>query len=912
MKKLFTLFVAILMLAAFSSKAQVITTSPKLLQEASKDVVLTFHADQAGVAGLKNLPSTTKLYAHIGVLTNLSNGSWAHVVADWGINLPKNTLTYVSANTYQLSIGDLRTYFGITDENEHITKICFIARTATGDVQTKDLFIDVHEPGFQLALTSDAESLVFSKATTVKFTADVTDAADITITANGNTIASASGVTTLSKDFTISSIGFYDIVATAVYNGQTYTKSLTAAWPTPSTQGTYPGGVPRQGAVRNADGTVTFCLAAPGKTSVVLIPSWNGYVLSDQNVMKYQDYQGNRYFWITVSGLNETDAYPYYYLVDGMTKVGDPYAHLVLDCYSDKWLGEHVYQDRPRYPYDKFDDTMLAVYKEDLTKNFSFSKFDIPDHKNLIIYELLLRDFTGTDATDDGTIAAAIEKIPYLKSLGVNCIELLPVMEFNGNNSWGYNTNFYFALDKSYGSPRELQQFVELCHRNGMAVVLDIVFNQSDGLHPWYQMYPIASNPFYNEEAPHSWSVLNDWKQDHALVKQQWTDAIRYWMTEYNVDGFRFDLVKGLGDNSSYASGTDNYNQNRVDNMKKLHEAIMSVKPNGIHINELLGDGREDNALAADGQLCWNNVSGDANNFAGVNTKADNQMMGFWAPNWNRTNFHMVSYAESHDEERNGYSAICNGYLKLYPDARYARLGQIAATMLMTPGPKMIWQFAELGGDESTKKNGENNTDPKLILWDRLNDENAAALLQCYQELNWVRRRNPQLFESATVEYSRTGFANTFTNGRVITLRNGSSELILLMNPSQVKTTSKSVSGTVKTISAANYQVLSKSPAVNESSVSFNGTTIAASIPGNSYILVGTKDLASVDEVIGDDLGQGNNVSVIGGQGEIIINGDYNDVQVYTIAGQSVGSLTVPAGLYIVNVDGKATKVLVK
>ena len=144
--------------------------------------------------------------------------------------------------------------------------------------------------------------------------------------------------------------------------------------------------------------------------------------------------------------------------------------------------------------------------------DYEFSPFTIPDHDNLVIYELLLRDFTGIDgaAAGSGTIKRAMARLPYLKELGVNVIELLPIMEFSGNQSWGYNTNFYMAPDKAYGSPADYKDFVEECHRLGMAVVLDIVFNQSDGIHPWYMMYPKESNPFYNAVAPHQWSVLND------------------------------------------------------------------------------------------------------------------------------------------------------------------------------------------------------------------------------------------------------------------------------------------------------------------------------------------------------------------------------------------------------------------
>lgn len=907
MKKILSLLVAIFCVAMMNLSAQVVTSSPALLQEKSSNVVLTFHADQCGVTALQNLSASTPLYTHIGVVTNKSNGGWAHVVTDWNTNNAANQLKYVSKNTYTFTIGDLRSFFKLTDASETITKIAFIARTAAGTAQTKDIFIDVLPEGFQMGLSSNVENYVINKATTITFTVNTTETAKIDLSVNGTSVASTNG-TVLTRQQNFSSKGFYEVKATATSaSGKTITKSLTVAWPESSQAGTYPGGKPKQGAVRNADGSVTFCLAAPGKASVILIPSWDNYQTLDKNVMKYQDYNGVRYFFTTVKGLNTTSAYPYYYLVDGVTKVADPYTHLVLDCYSDKWLPEDVYTSRPRYPYEVMDDAMLAVYQENID-DFKFSKFEIPDHKNLVIYEMLFRDFTGTDNEADGTIKAAMEKIPYLADLGVNCVELLPVMEFNGNNSWGYNTNFYMALDKAYGAPSELKQFVERCHSYGIAVVLDIVFNQSDGLHPWYQMYDIKNNPFYNATAPHDYSVLNDWNQDNALVQQQWTDAITYWMTKYNVDGFRFDLVKGLGSNSSYGSGTEAYNSSRVANMKKLHAAIKAVKPNGIHINENLAGDREENEMAADGQLNWSNVNNACGNYAKATGNVDNQMSGFYSPYWSRTAFSTVSYAESHDEERIGFMANQQQMLSRNLNQRMRRLSSIAATMLMTPGPKMIWQFAELGAEESTKKNGENNTDPKKVCWDYLNDTYRAGLFQSYKELCHMRSDNAELFTSADATYKRVGFANNITSARSITLQRGDMELVLLINPAL--SGNKTVSASVAKINSGTYQLMSASEGFNRNSVpNFTNGKISLAVPANSYVIYGSKATLGVEDVIE---GGDNDVTVTGGVGEIVINGFYDNVQVYTLAGQAVNSLTVAPGMYIVNVDGKVSKVIVR
>lgn len=932
MKKTFVLFVAMLILAGLPGLAQIITTTPELLQESSKNVVLRFHADSPlGNGGMKNLPASTAVYAHIGVITNKSKNTsdWKYTLTQWPaadgsnsqtVNTPKNRFNYVSANTYDLTIGDLRTYFGITDPTEKIEKIALVVRGANGSPEGKtasggDIFVDVLEDGFAMALTTDAASTVINAPTTMNFTVNTTASAAITLSVNGTEIASATGVV-LKKSYTFSTNGSYEVTAKAVYDGKTYTKTLSVAYPTQSVAGTYPGGVPKMGAVKNADGTVTFCLAAPNKTSVVLVPSWDSYKVLEKNTMKYQDYQGARYFWVTVSGLSDNQWYPYYYLVDGKDAVADPYAHLVLDCYSDKWLDSTIWPDMPQYPYELFDGIMLAVYRGDMS-NYKFSNFVIPEHSNLVVYEMLFRDFTGTDgeANGNGTVRQAIQKIPYLKELGVNAVELMPIMEFNGNNSWGYNTNFYMAPDKAYGSPKDYKDFIETCHQNGIAVILDIVFNQSDGLHPWYQMYGgVANNPFYNATAPHSYSVLNDWNQDNALVQQQWTDVLKYWMTEYNVDGYRFDLVKGLGNNNSYGSGTDSYNASRVARMKRLHGVITSVKPNGIHINENLAGDKEEIEMGNDGQIQWANINGNSCQF--TMGYAETSSMGanlncFLSTNqggrpWGST----IAYAESHDEERMGYKNNTYGAPAVKRDRATSlkRLGALAAQLVMTPGPKMIWQFGELGADQTTKTGSENNTDPKIVLWNRLNDADYSALHETYQLLIRMRTANPELFrQSAT--FSATGLGGSLSVNRVMRLTAGQKEVMVFINAS-VSGANRSIEGTSTLLNANNSQLICASPGTT-ARLNGTGTSVSVTLAPNTFAVFATKAVTGIDDVELGSVAENKN-EVYATDGEIIITGEYQNVAVYDMAGRLQGSLKVNPGIYVVNVDGAVSKVVVK
>ncbi len=923
MKNFYIAFVAMLLLAVMPAMAQLVATSPSPLQEASKDVVLTYYADSPlGNMGLANLAAGFDVYAHIGVITSKSTGpgDWRYVVTPWPeagnsqlANTSKNRLNKIAANTYTLAIGDIRSYFGITDASETVKEIVAVFRTADGRKEGKtsdgsDIRIPVVEAGFQIEFTCDAENTILTGATTIKFAVTSTQVADLSIAVAGSDIASAKGVKTLEGEYTFTSTGDYDVTATAKSGSETRTQTINIAYPGQSEQEPYPGGVPKMGAVKNADGTVTFCLAAPGKSSVMLVPSWDDYAYYERNQMKRYDYQGNTYFWLTVSGLADDQWYPYYYVVDGRYRVADPYAHLVLDCYNDSYIDPSVWPDMPKYPLDKVTGVMLAVYRGDID-DYDFASFEIPDHKNLIIYEMLFRDFTGSNgvAEGNGTVRKAIEKIPYIKAMGFNAVELMPIMEFNGNNSWGYNTNFYMAPDKAYGSPTDYKDFIDECHRQGMAVILDIVFNQSDGLHPWYMMYPASSNPFYNRTAPHEYSVLNDWNQDNALVQQQWTDALKYWMTAYNVDGYRFDLVKGLGDNDSYvaAGGTNQYNKSRVERMKRLHSVIKSVKPNGLHINENLAGAEEEIAMGEDGEIQWVNVNNSSCQYT-MGYSSDCDLKIFLATAYgNRPAFSTVSYAESHDEQRMGYKNAAYGVEAVQGESldSYRRLGSLAVQMLLTPGPKMVWQFGELGNSQNTKNpDGGNNTDPKIVDWNWLDNPDRHNLMETYASIIQLRRDYPELFgpdAKFTPNFS-TDFATKTTTIRI---EKDGRYILAFINPA-VGGEPVDVKLYVPSVKVENLRLHKASPGF-EPEISLKSRNLTVAVPPHCFAVYTTDNMSGIDDVPAG----ASDVRIIAEGGRIVVLGDYNSVEVHDLAGRRVPAEGLSSGIYIVTVDGRSTKI---
>lgn len=933
MKKLFTFACALLCAYTTGWAEDIVTTEPVMVQTNSAPIVITYHADSdQGNKGLVNLPENDKVYVHAGVITNQSTGldDWKYAPSKWGDNATKYELTRTADNTYTLTMPDgINAYYGITNPDEVVEQLVFVFRNADTSKEGKtktggDIYVPVYPAAFSISLSSSLAGSVISDDKEVTFTVNATATADnIEIAVNGTSIKSAANVDNLSATYSFTTEGDYTVTATATSGTSTETASLNLARLGNAKAEDYPGGAPMMGFVENADGSVTFCLAAPGKSNVVRVSSRDDYAVKAANQMKYQDFEGNRYFWITVPDIQDGADDIYYYLVDGTVSVGDPYARLVLDPYNDKYISSSVFPNLPDYPADKVQRTPLAIYNSTMSDyDWKVTDFKRVEASQLVIYELLLRDFTGTEGRADanGTVAQAIERLDYLKSLGVNAIELLPIMEFNGNNSWGYNTNFYFAPDKAYGTPSDYRRLIDEAHERGIAVILDIVFNQSDGLHPWYMMYDTASNPFYNAGgAPHGYNVLNDWKQENPLVNRQFKDALKFWLTEYKVDGFRFDLVKGLGDSDSYGATynaatngytnvsddrTNRYNATRVARMKDFHAAIREVVPDAYFINENLAGAQEENEMAADGQLNWANVNNASCQFA-MGWDSDSNTARFYAPNdGNRLWGSTVSYAESHDEQRMGFKQDQWGNTGIKGDEAMSmrRLGSVAAQMLMTPGAHMIWQFQELGDNQNTKtlpNYDSNDTSPKKVVWNLLKNADHRGLLNNYKELIHARTLNPALFTEG-VDVSVKCAQSDWASGRTISLASSDGEIHLAVNPNiAAEITVQLPLGK----NAADYSVMSRSYGTEPK---LDGTSVTLA-PG-AYAVFGTSNLLGVEES-----GITNpSVNVYGSEGTIIVEGDYSTAAAYTIGGTRVPLTGLSAGIYIVVVDGAAAKVAVR
>jgi len=906
------LLVCLLLSGAFASAADIVYTEPAIIQQSSTGIVVYFRANE-GTGGLAGL--TSGVYAHTGVITSLSTSSsdWKHAPSKWGDNSAKYAMTYVSSNLWKLDIGDLKTYYGLA-EGETVTKMAFVFRNADGTKEGKatgggDIFIDVHEDGLAVNLTSDASASVLTDAnSTVNLTATASLASDLSLYVNSTSttpIATASATTTLTKSYTVPT-GDCDIIAKAV-SGTTEVYDTISFCHRGTSQAVAYSGTLKQGATVNSDGSVTFCLYAPNKSNVILVGEWDNFRVKNTNLMNYQ---GDKYFWYTVPAgtLDMDKEYGYYFIVDDNLNIADPYCHQISDPWNDKYINQNytIYPNLKAFP-SKLANFDISVFHGNIDKyNWQVTNFSAPAKQNLNIYELLVRDFTPQQS-----IEAAMGKLDYLDSLGVNAIELMPISEFDGNNSWGYNPNFFMAPDKAYGTPDMYKKFIDECHKRGIAVIMDIVFNHSWGLNPWCLMYwdsansrPAADSPFFNAVAPHNYSVGNDWKQESSMVRTYFADVLKYWTSTYKIDGFRFDLAKGYGDSNSYSSNVEgsSYNSSRIANIKRFADAIHSVNPNAYVILEYFVATAEENEMGNYGCMSWKKM-----NYAycqsAMGWPTGSAFSGMYSGDESRPFGSTVGYMESHDETRMAYKQKNYGtsIVKASNPIRMRRLGSNAAFAFLVPGAHMIWEFGEMGYDLSEDE-GSISTDPKTPHWEYLADANRKGLHDNYAEILGIRNGNPDLFDVPNgAEFYWSVTASNWDNGRFITARNTSTgkQLVAAYNPTS---TDKTFTYTFDNPSGT-YYINSSSYGVT---TSFDAAAGTITVPRNSYVVITNMKNAGVDNVI-TDVKTSHKVSIYPNPTTDYIQVNSNDVkslEVYSIMGAKVASVT---GENILNVSNLAT-----
>lgn len=719
-----------------------VTISPNPF-EINQSITITVDINSAAT-DCNGFTNPNKVYAHLGV-GNDTDEYGISAIGNWGQDDGVGEMTDNGNGTWSITF-TTNTYFGLNASQEaNVTKMGMVFRNENGSQEFKASGCSnfIFEVGtFQVSLSTPTPD-----STTILNSGDDLAVSATNIGGNANYVLKANGTAINTQ----SNINAYNYTITNVTSNQNYTLEVTAGGTTISKQfstlvdpgsniavmpTSYPDGI-----TYLSDTEAVLVLYATGKDFVYVAGSFNNWQPDATYAMKKDPTRNNK-FWITLTGLtpNQIETYQYW-VVDKtpaansptMVKVADPYSTLVLSPFDDPWIPTSTYPNLPAYPAGQ--EREVTVLETGQTPYpWVVTDFEKPKKEDLVVYEVLIRDFDA-----DRNFQDLIDKIDYFKNLNVNAIELMPVMEFEGNESWGYNTSFHLALDKFYGTEAKFKELIDVCHQNGIAVILDVALNHAFGRNPMVRMWmddadgdgwgePSSENPYFNQIAAHSYSVGSDFDHSNPRTKDYTKRVVKHWIEEFKIDGFRWDLTKGFTQNATGSDAQTNaYQADRVAVLKEYADYSWSLDETHYVIFEHLGFGgsaQEETEWAnyrltdsePKGIMLWGKLTepynqltmgyNSDNNFEGIGHIA----RGFDAPR-------SMGYAESHDEERLMYKNLQYGNASNAShdvtdlNVAISRMSALGAVSLTIPGPKMIWHFGELGMENSifTCNNGTVN-----------------------------------------------------------------------------------------------------------------------------------------------------------------------------------------------------------
>jgi 1,4-alpha-glucan branching enzyme len=764
-----------LSLSLFPLFAQV-STNPTF-PTTSGNVSISFDATK-GNRGLEGC--RCDVYMHTGLITSKSTSptDWKYVQGDWGKVVPRLKMTQTGIDRFVYTF-NIKEFYGVPDD-EKVLKLAFVFRNADGSkagraADGSDIYVDIYEnpedlilleelPGKDLSVLQPGQSLSIKGQTNRKAKLRILDAEEPIFETSADTNRFAF---TYTPD---KAPGLYPIMVIATEESTQAADTLHFSYfLLPQTQtAELPAGL-LNGINRLPGGEVVLYLEAPLKSHVIVLGDMNNWQAHPDYVMQPTP-DGNG-FWLNLGTLEPGRWYRYQYLIDGELYLADPFSELVLDPSHDPFIGD-VFRDLPPYPEAaKGHVTIFRV--EGFPYNWQVTDFEVPAVEDLFVYELLVRDFLASHSYAD-----LIDTLDYLQRLGVNAIELLPVNEFEGNISWGYNPSFHLALDKYYGDPVRFKEFIDAAHARGMAVIVDIVLNHAFGQSPLVRMYwdeakdqPAAESPYFNPIPKHPFNVGYDFNHESPYTQRFVDRVVRYWLQEYHIDGYRFDLSKGLTqkDNLNDVGAWGAYDASRIRLLKRIYDQIRPDFPDAYLILEHFAANSEELELTDYGFMVWGNIHFSYKE-ALLGYHSNNQSNLDWTyyatRNW--TFPHVVSYMESHDEQRLMYENVNFGRtVGSYAISNFATSIErikMAQTLFWTiPGPKMIWQFGEVAYDfpinycEDGSVQDFCRTGPKPIRWDYYDNPTRRSLYTWISDLAYLKRQFPQSFRGSDMEYRLAG-----------------------------------------------------------------------------------------------------------------------------------------------------------
>jgi glycosidase len=744
-----------MLLSTMMLKAQLLEVTPAF--PIKNDVVtIIYDATQGNAA----LVGQTQIYAHTGVITSTSTSitNWQFTKGQWGTPDASVAMTNLGNNKHSITI-NIPTFYGFP-ASTNVLKLAFVFRTANGQIVGRsadgsDIYYDVFpdDGALQAKIFSPASGLLLNEGEQFEVNAKANQNATIILYDNGNEIHTVNNSNELSYTVTAGTSGNHTLKIVAETATETKVDSIFYVVNPTITPLDPPAGL-NHGINYINETTVILKLHGPFKQNIYVLGDFNNWVPSIEYHMNRAS--DNETWWLELSGLTPGQRYGYQYYIDGELRLADPMSPLILDPNNDGSISAQTYPNPHPYPVGKTTGFVTIMQPGATPYEWQVTDFQLPANKDLMIYELHVRDFVAKR-----NYQTLIDTLDYLVKLGINAIELMPPGEFENNESWGYNPSFHMALDKYYGTPEKFKEFVDSCHSRGIAVIVDMVLNHAFGQSPMVRMYwdaandrPAANSPWFNAICPHEpfcWGY--DYDHTRQVVKDYMDEVNLFWMKEYNIDGFRFDYTKGFINNAN------GYDDTRIDLLKRMADVIWDYKSDAYVILEHWCDNNEERQLAEYGMMLWGNLTYNYHQAGMGFTNNGNLSNGVHlSRGWNVP--HLITYVESHDEERAMYEAITYGNTSnpnhnvRTPFVALGRMQALAVICFTTPGPKMIWQFGELGYDISI--DNPCRVCNKPILWNYFNQSRRRQTYDVYSAVLNLRKSNPT-FQSLNFNHSLSG-----------------------------------------------------------------------------------------------------------------------------------------------------------
>lgn len=461
-------------------------------------------------------------------------------------------------------------------------------------------------------------------------------------------------------------------------------------------------------------GDTTFRVWAPNATTVSVAGSFNTWS-STANPLAYEG-TGSGTWSVDVAGDQRSEEYQF--VIDGTLWKNDPRATDVTNS-----VGNSIITEPDAY---------------------SWSAFTMPGWHDLVIYEMHVGTLNDTAGGTPGTWQSAISKLDHIADMGFNAVEVMPIAEFAGDFSWGYNSAHPFAPESIYGDPEDMKDFVDECHQRGIAVLIDVVYNHlgPSDLDMW--RFDGSSSGSYGGiyffqdwRAPTPWGDTRpDYGRDE--VRTFLKDNAMYWLEEFNCDGLRWDSTvnirtqnNGGGGNIAEGWSLMQHINNEIDSTSSWKISIAEDLQNNDYLTKTTGAG----GAGFDSQWDSDFVHPIRDNIIeGTDANRDmNEVRDAIAKVDNGDHLDRVIYTESHDEVANGSARVPEeiwpGNASSWASKKRSTLG--AALVFTSPGIPMIFQ-----GQEFLEDSYFQDTDP--VDWAKATT--YSGIVDLYTDLVSLRR----------------------------------------------------------------------------------------------------------------------------------------------------------------------------